>query len=169
MKTNQLKIHSQEYMETMARLMSEALESPEGMRALAAAIAAPIEQEIAVGDHRVGIFARGELADGPDTLVAEMNVGRVHVGEADIVGAGSDALDRAGRALAGVHGDVEPLGLVVALLQRHQERRGRPLEHPVQGELDRCLRCRRQGQRQGGSRRRCAQPVGESVHVSHPS
>ena len=33
-------------METMARLMSEALESPEGMRALAAAIAAPIEQEI---------------------------------------------------------------------------------------------------------------------------
>src|SRR5574340_365194 len=46
MKTNQLKIHSQEYMETMARLMSEALESPEGMRALAAAIAAPIEQEI---------------------------------------------------------------------------------------------------------------------------
>lgn len=44
MKTNQLKIHSQEYMETMARLMSEALESPEGMRALAAAIAAPIDR-----------------------------------------------------------------------------------------------------------------------------
>ena len=41
MKNNQLKIHSQEYMETMARLMSEALESPEGMQALAAAIAAP--------------------------------------------------------------------------------------------------------------------------------
>ena len=33
-------------METMARLMTEALESPEGMRALAAAIAGPIEQEI---------------------------------------------------------------------------------------------------------------------------
>ncbi|MEN6521115.1 MAG: HK97-fold major capsid protein [Armatimonadota bacterium] len=43
---NKTNIHSQEYMETMARLMSEALESPEGMRALAAAIAAPIEQEI---------------------------------------------------------------------------------------------------------------------------
>ncbi|MCE5314015.1 MAG: HK97-fold major capsid protein [Armatimonadota bacterium] len=42
-KTN---VHSQQYMETMARLMSEALESPEGMRALAAAIADPIEQEI---------------------------------------------------------------------------------------------------------------------------
>ena len=43
MKTTQMNIHSQEYMETMARLMTEALESPDGMRALAAAIAAPIE------------------------------------------------------------------------------------------------------------------------------
>jgi hypothetical protein len=33
-------------MESMARLMSEALESPDGLRALAAAISAPIEQEI---------------------------------------------------------------------------------------------------------------------------
>ena len=46
METTQVNIHSQEYMETMARLMSEALESPDGMRALAAAIAEPIEQEI---------------------------------------------------------------------------------------------------------------------------
>ena len=46
METSQVNIHSQEYMETMARLMSEALESPDGMRALAAAIAEPIEQEI---------------------------------------------------------------------------------------------------------------------------
>ncbi|MCB2141417.1 hypothetical protein KQH29_01075 [bacterium] len=46
MKTQKVNIHSQQYMETMARLMSEALESPEGLRALAAAIAAPIEQEI---------------------------------------------------------------------------------------------------------------------------
>ena len=38
METTQVNVHSQEYMETMARLMSEALESPEGMRALAAAI-----------------------------------------------------------------------------------------------------------------------------------
>jgi hypothetical protein len=44
--TTQVDIHSQEYMETMARLMSEALESPEGLRALAAAVAEPIEQEI---------------------------------------------------------------------------------------------------------------------------
>ena len=40
MEKTQVNVHSQEYMETMARLMSEALESPEGMRALAAAIAA---------------------------------------------------------------------------------------------------------------------------------
>ncbi len=47
MKTNtNVNIHSQEYMEAMARLMSQAMESPDGMRALAAAIAAPIEQEI---------------------------------------------------------------------------------------------------------------------------
>ena len=39
METIRMNVHSQEYMETMARLMSEALESPEGMRALDAAIA----------------------------------------------------------------------------------------------------------------------------------
>jgi hypothetical protein len=46
MDKNRMNVQSQEYMETMARLMSEALESPDGMRALAAAIAEPIEQEI---------------------------------------------------------------------------------------------------------------------------
>lgn len=46
METTQMNIHSQEYMETMARLTTEALESPDGMRALAAAIAAPIDEEI---------------------------------------------------------------------------------------------------------------------------
>ena len=39
--------NSHEYMQQMAALMSQALESPEGMRALAAAISDPIEQEIA--------------------------------------------------------------------------------------------------------------------------
>ena len=37
---------TQEYMEAMAALMAEALDSPEGIKALAAAIAPPIEQEI---------------------------------------------------------------------------------------------------------------------------
>lgn len=45
MKSNRT-TNSHEYMEAMARLMSEALESPDGLRALAAAISAPIEQEI---------------------------------------------------------------------------------------------------------------------------
>ena len=39
-------IHSQEYMEAMGRLMSEALGTHDGLRARAAAIADPIEQEI---------------------------------------------------------------------------------------------------------------------------
>ncbi len=39
-------VSSHEYMETMAALMTEAMESPEGLQALAAAIARPIEQEI---------------------------------------------------------------------------------------------------------------------------
>ncbi len=47
----QLNVQSQEYMEAMAGLMSEgsltqAMESPEGLQALAAAISGPIEQEI---------------------------------------------------------------------------------------------------------------------------
>lgn len=43
---NRINVHSQDYLAVMAKLMSEALESPEGLKALAAAIAAPIEQEI---------------------------------------------------------------------------------------------------------------------------
>jgi len=46
MDTATIDVHSQEYLEAMAALMSEAVESPEGLRALAAAIAPPIEQEI---------------------------------------------------------------------------------------------------------------------------
>ena len=46
MDTQTIDVHSEEYLETMAALMSEAVESPEGLRALAAAIAPPIAQEI---------------------------------------------------------------------------------------------------------------------------
>jgi len=46
MDTQTIDVHSQEYMEAMAALMSEAVETPEGLRALAAAIADPIAQEI---------------------------------------------------------------------------------------------------------------------------
>ncbi len=47
METKKVKTDSQEFMEKMGVLMRRALESPEGMRALAAAIAAPIESDIA--------------------------------------------------------------------------------------------------------------------------
>ena len=47
METKKVKTDSQEFMEKMGRLMRQALETPEGMRALAAAIAAPIESNIA--------------------------------------------------------------------------------------------------------------------------
>jgi len=46
MENTKVNVASPEFMEAMGRIMQEALESQEGMRALAAAIAAPIEQEI---------------------------------------------------------------------------------------------------------------------------
>ena len=94
--------------------------------------------------------------------------GRVHIGEADLIGTRGHALHRAGRALPGVHRDVEAFGLVVALLQRHQERRGGALENPVEGEFDGGLGIGRQaaqGQRDGS---RTAEHLGESTHVLHP-
>ncbi len=109
--------------------------------------------------------------DAQDFLARILGVvldGRVHVGEADLIGAGGDPLDRTGRALAGIHRDVEAFGLVVALIKRHQERRGRTLEYPVEGEFDRCLRLhgqRAQRQRDDG---RAAQPFGEFAHVLPP-
>ena len=47
METKKFNTNSQEFMETMGKKMREALESPEGLRALAAAIAAPIKSDIA--------------------------------------------------------------------------------------------------------------------------
>jgi hypothetical protein len=43
-----LKPDSPEFLQAMGGLLSKAMETPEGMRAIAAAIAAPIEQEIAI-------------------------------------------------------------------------------------------------------------------------
>ena len=47
MDKNAVNTKSQEFIDSMAALMRKALETPDGMRSLAAAIAAPIEQEIA--------------------------------------------------------------------------------------------------------------------------
>jgi len=46
MKTTGIDVGSQEYMEAMAALLSEAVSTDEGLKALAAAIAAPISEEI---------------------------------------------------------------------------------------------------------------------------
>ena len=64
METIPTNTNSQQYMETMARLMSQALESPEGMRALAAAIADPIEQEIARKEISSLLLTRHVLPKG---------------------------------------------------------------------------------------------------------
>jgi len=46
METKKIDVNSPEFMEAMGRFMQKAMDSPEGLRALAAAIAAPINQEI---------------------------------------------------------------------------------------------------------------------------
>jgi len=43
---NKNNVHSEEFMQTMAELMAKAAESPEGLKALAAAIPPPIAQAV---------------------------------------------------------------------------------------------------------------------------
>jgi len=78
MKNNPMNIHSQKYMETMARLMSEALESPEGMQALAAAIAAPIEQEIRRKEISSLLLTRHTLPKGERPIYQKKPTVRAH-------------------------------------------------------------------------------------------
>ncbi len=67
-------------------------------------------------------------------LVLELDQ-RVDVEEADRIGAGGHARDAGDRAGAGVDRDVEPFGLVVALVDGDEVGRRRSLEFPVEGEL----------------------------------
>ena len=57
-------VYSSDYMETMARLMTEALESPDGMKALAAAISPPISKEIARKEITSLLLTRHPLPKG---------------------------------------------------------------------------------------------------------
>jgi len=57
-------VHEDDYMETMARLMSEAADSPEGLKALAAAIAPPIDMEIKTREITSLLLTRHKLPAG---------------------------------------------------------------------------------------------------------
>jgi len=57
-------VQSDEFMEAMAELMAEAAESPEGLRALAAAIAPPIDQEIKRREITSLLLTRHKLPPG---------------------------------------------------------------------------------------------------------
>jgi len=78
MENELIDIHSQEYMETMAQLMTEALESPEGMQALAAAIAAPIEQEIRRKEISSLLLTRHTLPKGERPLYQKKLTVKAH-------------------------------------------------------------------------------------------
>lgn len=97
MKTDALDIHSQEYMETMAQLMSEALESPEGMQALAAAIAEPISQDIASKEISSLLLTKHTLPKGERPIYQKKPTVKAHWiskdGEAQEQEVGSDEVE----------------------------------------------------------------------------
>ena len=61
---NLIQVHSDDYMATMAKLMSEAVSSPEGLKALAAAIAPPIDMEIQTREITSLLLTKMKLPPG---------------------------------------------------------------------------------------------------------
>ena len=98
-----------------------------------AALAADNRKRRLVVDHEDGLDRHVRIG------VAELDQ-RIDVAEADVVGAGRDAVQRLERAAGGVDRDVETFGLVIALVGGDQERRRRALEFPVEREFHRRLR-----------------------------
>ena len=64
-----------------------------------------------------------------------LDIDRLYVAEAHVVGAGGDPVDRLERAGGRVDSDVHAFRLVVALVERHQERRRRSLEFEIEAEF----------------------------------
>ena len=64
MENDKLNVHSDEFLQAMAKLMTEAAASPDGMRALAAAIAPPIEQEIETREISSLLLTKHKLPPG---------------------------------------------------------------------------------------------------------
>ena len=117
-----------------------------------------------LGDAGLGRRRDGERRlvvhhhDGDDLLVRVLVLEldqRIDVEEAERIGAGGDAGDAGDRAGAGVDGDVEAFGLVVALVDGDEIGRRRAFELPVEGELDVGV-CQAAPAQAGGHRRgRC--------------
>lgn len=63
---NLTQVHSDEFMETMAKLMSEAVSSSEGLKALAAAIAPPIDMEIQTREITSLLLTKHKLPPGEE-------------------------------------------------------------------------------------------------------
>ena len=70
MEKKKVDVSSPEFMEAMAAVMREALDSQEGLRALAAAIAAPIEQEIKRKEINVVVANLLKVAGNRQTATA---------------------------------------------------------------------------------------------------
>src|SRR5262249_28006441 len=66
---------------------------------------------------------------------------RIDIAEAHVVGAGGNTRNRLEGTGRAVDGDVEPLRLVVALVDPDQKWRRRTLELEIEAELDRRLGC----------------------------
>ena len=64
MTTTQIQVHSDEFMERMATLMGQAADSAEGLKALAAAIAPPIDQEISRREITSLLLTKHKLPPG---------------------------------------------------------------------------------------------------------
>src|SRR5207237_454479 len=98
----------------------------------ASALAADNGERGLVVDYEHGLDRRARIG------VTELDQ-RIDVAEAHVVGARRDAIDRFERAGGRIDRHVEPFGLVIALVNRDHERRGRALEFEIEREFDRRL------------------------------
>lgn len=92
-----VKSYTQEEMDQIAALMSEALDSNEGLRALAAALAPPIEQAIATKEIASLLFTREDLPKGERAIYQKKPTVRAFWvsdgGEAREVGVGKEEIE----------------------------------------------------------------------------
>src|SRR5215468_2542111 len=105
------------------------------------------------GECRLVVHHQHSLDSLVRVLVPELDQ-RVDVEKADRIGAGGEAGDAGNGAGAGIDGDVETLGLVVAFVDRDEVGGRGALKLPVEGKLHIGLRANG-AYRQRGRRRSC--------------